>query len=444
VNLINKTFGNITDKLRGSSLKAKAARGSLVLAIGTFVERGMRLVRNMILARLLAPEDFGLMAIVLAVLVFLESLTDAGVYQAIIHSKKGADQKYLNVAWVVQLTRGLGLYIIAFLLAPSISHFYNNPELVALLRATFLFVVFSCFVNPGVYVLEKELQYTKLMFLMQGSTFLGTILTIGLALYSNSVWVLVIGRVAESVIRCICSFVFCSFRPRLHIDRKCLYELVAFSRGMLGLSFLTIITLHADVFVLGKYISTERLGMYALAISLSQQPALIVRQIIIRVLFPVFSIKQEDKQFLCKTVGKVIRATVIFGVPSTIFVALFSAPILTIIYGQKYALMANTFSILFCVMLFRLQGNILSKVYMAVGQPHMHRRFMVLLTILVGSLLVPGAILLGTVGVALVLFFSNFAAVCMQIIWLQKLLGRELIRSIFTARLLPVKGRSIL
>ena len=71
-----KIVTNIIDKIRGNSLKAKAARGSLVLAVGTFIERGMRLVRNMILARLLAPEDFGLMAIAGALLLFNVKNTD--------------------------------------------------------------------------------------------------------------------------------------------------------------------------------------------------------------------------------------------------------------------------------------------------------------------------------------------------------------------------------
>ena len=433
--IINRTFINITDKIKGDGLKAKAARGSLVLAIGTFVERAMRLVRNMILARLLAPEDFGLMAIVLTVLVSLETLTDAGVYQAIIHSKNGAEQEFLNVAWFVQFIRGVGLYVIGFFLAPVIAHFYNKSELVPLLRITMLFVVFNCAMNPDIRVLEKKLRYIKLTALWQGSSLLGTIITMGLALYSSNVWVLVIGRVSESFLRATGSFLFCSFRPRWCFNREYLHELLGFSRGMLGLSFLTIITLQADVFVLGKYVSSELLGIYSLALALAYQPAVILGKVIIQVLFPVFSMKQDNKQFLCKTVGKMLRIIFVFGVPIIGVVTVFSESILRIIYGPKYAVIANTFSVLCFVMLLRTQGAILSKIYMAIGKPHIHRRVMIVLAMLILSLIIPGVILFGPLGVALVLLFSNGVAVCLQVLWLQKFLGKELLRCVFVGHL---------
>lgn len=410
-------------KLRGNSIKAKSTRGALVLVAGTFIERAMRLVRNMILARLLAPEDFGLMAIVLAVLMALESFTDAGVPWAIIQNKDGHKEEFLNVAWWVQAVRSVGLFVIVYLLAPVICKFYNEPELLSLLRVSFLSVVALGLVSPRAAVLEKEFRFAKTIILIQGSAVIGTILTIGLAFYMQNVWVLVIGRVGEGVLRFLLSFVLCPFRIKFSIDRTSLKELLRYSKGMVGLSFLTIISLQIDVFVLAKLVSPEQLGMYALALALAQQPAGMFGQIIGRVLFPAFAEKQDDKEALCRTVLKMIRITVIIGVPLIALAAIFAGPVLSTVYGQKYAVVAIPFGILCVTMLFRIQAIVLGGIYFGIGKPHLHRRFVVLLAGFIIIFIYPGITLFGLAGAAGVLLLSNIIAVFMQVVWMRSLIG---------------------
>ena len=84
MNLINKTFVTITDKIKGDSLKARSARGAAVLGIGTVAGRGTRFVRNMILARILAPDEFGLMAIIMVAAMAFEAFTEVGIKQSVI------------------------------------------------------------------------------------------------------------------------------------------------------------------------------------------------------------------------------------------------------------------------------------------------------------------------------------------------------------------------
>src|SRR4030042_3650986 len=106
----------------------------MALAVGTVVERGLRFVRYVILTRILAPDQFGLMAIVMVAASAFDALTEVGIKQSVIQNKRGADPEYLNVAWWFQAVRGLGLFSVAFLAAPWISSFYERPELSRLLR----------------------------------------------------------------------------------------------------------------------------------------------------------------------------------------------------------------------------------------------------------------------------------------------------------------------
>ena len=420
---LRKAISNKIALIKGSSLKARAARGALILAIGTFFERGMSLVRNMILARMLAPKDFGLMAIVLSVLTVLESFTDIGVRQSIIQHPEGNRREYLSIVWWVQVVRTVGLFIAAFLIAPAICRFYGKPELLNLLRVSFLVVVFGGFTSPGFSLLDKEFRFIKALFLIQGTSLIGTVTTISLALYMQSVWVLAIGKVVESAVQCLLSNLLCPFRPMLKIDRRYLKDVISFGRGMAGLSFLTIISLQTDIFVMGKLLPSEQVGMYALALSLAQQPLLFFSRTMGRVLLPAFAEKQNDKRALCSAVVKILKSILLFGIPLSVLAALGSKTILSVIYGAQYSVVAVPFALLCFAMLFYVQAVVLSQIYMGIGMPHLHRRYVILRASLVICLIYPGIKLFGLAGAAGVLLFSHTIAVFMQIIWMKSVIG---------------------
>ena len=105
----------------------------------------------MILTRFLAPEQFGLMALVLAASQLFEALTEVGVRQAVVQSKRGASDEYLNVAWWFSAGRGLGLYILGWIFAPRVSVFYGEPALAQLLRVAFLTMLLRGVTSPRLY-----------------------------------------------------------------------------------------------------------------------------------------------------------------------------------------------------------------------------------------------------------------------------------------------------
>lgn len=426
MNFAIRTIKTVFEKTKGNNLKAKASRGSLILATGTFLERGTRLVRNMILARLLAPSEFGLMAIIIAFSTAFEAFADIGVRQSIIHSKIGNQTRYLNVAWWFQTIRGIVLFVIAYLASPWISHFYENTELLPLMRVALVAILFRSLISPRAYVLEKEMKFGKWVFMTQGGSILGTMVTLSLVLFLvRNVWALVIGSVAEMAFQCLLSFILCPFLPRLSFDRNSLTSILKYSRGMLGLSLLTIVALQTDIIVLGKVVSTEQLGMYSLALALAQQPMSLFGQSIGRVLFSAFAERQDEKRFLCRVVIRMIRTTIVFGVPLIALIALFSGPILSVVYGPRYVGAALTFTILCVAMLFYVQAAVLSQIYMGIGMPYLHRRYVILLASLIICLIYPGIRFYGLAGAAGVLLFSHASAVCMQVIWMRNTIGLE-------------------
>lgn len=421
--LIVKSLLLILSHIRGTNLKARCVRSSIVLGGASFGERGLRLVRNMVLARLLVPQDFGVMAIVIAASGIFEAFGEVGVRQSVIHNTRGAEAEYLNVAWWLQAVRSLGLFLVVFFIAPWIGLFYNKPELTLFLRIVFVAMVFNGIMSPRAYVLEKELQFGRWVFINYGSTILGSIFTITLALWIRNIWALVIGFTAEGLLRCLLSFILCPFWPRFRIDRVSLNELLRYARGMFGLTLITIVSMQIDVVVVGKVVSAEQLGMYVLALALARQPAGLLFKITGPVLLPAFAEKQDKKQNLCRIVLKAIRISFLIGVPVYVLLAIFSGQVLSVIYGSQYATVALPFGIMCIAMLVRMQGSILALVYQAIGTPHLHRRYVTLLIILIASLIYPGIRLFGLTGAAGVLLLSHTIAVYMQIIWMRGTIG---------------------
>jgi len=423
VNSIRQRIRKLVAEVRGSDLKARVARGSFLLAAGTAIERVMRLCRNMILARLLAPDDFGLMALVLSVSVLLSCLTDVGVRQSIVHHQDGAKREYLNIAWWVQVARGIGLFITVLLVAPAICRFYDKPELLNLLRVSLAIVVLNALTSPRLYLLDKEFRFVKSLCLIQGSSLLGTLTAIILVLYMRNVWVLVIGQVMQSGVQCLLSHILCPFRPILKIDRRYLKEFLKFGRGMLGLAFLTVVSMQADVFVLAKILPSEPVGMYALALALARQPIFLFSSSVGRVLLPAFAEKQDDHGALCSAVIRLLRITLLFGVPLLVFAAIGAKPILFLVYGARYRAVAVPFALLCLAMLFYVQAIVLAQVYMAIGLPQLQRRYVILLAGLIISLMYPAVKFFGLTGAAGVLAFSHAVAVLMQVIWMKAAIG---------------------
>jgi O-antigen/teichoic acid export membrane protein len=411
------------DRFRGTTLKTKIIRGTAALSVGAVAERGVRLVRNMVLARILAPDQFGPMAIIMAVSLALEAFTEVGIKQSVIQNERGSDPNYLNVAWWMQTVRGLIIFLAAAFAAPWASSFYGRQDLARLLQVSLLSIVFMGLVSPRAYILEREYQFGRRVLLVQGSTILGTLITVALAFVLRNVWALVIGFVSESAILCILSYILVPYRPRFEIDRACLSELLRFARGMFGLPILTVVATKTDIIVLGKMVPDEQLGMYSLAFALAHTPIMLFAQIFNPMILPTFARQQTDTELLAQTVLRATQLVAVLTLPLIAFMTSCSSGILQIIYVPQYVAVAVPFGIL-CLLIFTwTEGVILGSVYMAVGKPELHRRFVILRAAIIVSLIYPAIIFAKLEGAAAVLVLASLVALWRQVFWCQRIIN---------------------
>lgn len=357
-----------------SSLKARALRGGFWLGAGSITEQAARFTRNLILVRLLAPSAFGTMAIVLSVTSILSALTEVGAREALVQNRRGSEDTYVNATWWLAFGRAATTYVLLFMAAPFVARFYNNSELSHLLRVAVLALVFEGAMSARAYVALKNMHYSKWAMIVHGGGIIGVVVTLLLTFVVRDVWALVLGSCSESVARCLLSYVVCPFLPALRWDRSALRDLLSFSRGLFGLSFLNFIFMRADVFVLAKLYPVAEVGIYTMAVYLIQVPAGFFINLVGQIAVPAFSQIQLDPKRTNDILLRVARLILSIALPGIVFLMFCGRPLLFLIYGRPYAAATVPFLLATWVALINVLNGPLTAVFYALGKPRLHRR----------------------------------------------------------------------
>jgi len=394
-------FGRITGMMEGAGLKARAARGGAWLGAGNGLEHALRFARNMVLTRILAPEALGLMAIITAVNAALESFAELGVREAIVQSPAGGENTYLNSAWFLSFFRALFLVAVGVSISPAVLTFYHMDFPPLILRISFMGILFDGLQSVKVYLALKKMDYRKWVFIYQGAGVFGVVTTLVLVIFVRNIWALVIGFVAEAAMRCLLSYIFCPYLPRFRFNPGHTRALKKFSLGMFGLPIFYFIFMQADVFVLGKLYSKTALGLYSMASSLAQAPALLISVFINPIMMPAFSEISGERDRVHNVLFRVTRMICYAGFPVVLFCALFGKNILALVFGNVYGAAALPFALILLATLLRTSSAPITTLYFASGRPGLQRRFVIIRAALMVALIYPLAHAFGLAGAAL-------------------------------------------
>ena len=425
---------------RSSGLVGKSVRGAGSLAAGTFAEYGLRFLRNVILARFLVPESFGLIAMVLAATAVAEAFTEVGLRQSIIQNKKGGEKAFLEAAWVISVLRGLSLYLLAYFFAPLVAAFYHRQEMIGMLRVGFLAIALNGCMSTRVHVLEKQFIFKKWVILMQGSGAFAVLFTIIAGIYFRNAWTLVVGYVGESLLRSFLSFIICPLRPSFRIKREFATEILRFSRGMFGLPILMMLFSQTDIFVIGRVLSLAQLGMYSLAKGLAEIPNAVAAKMVYPVILPAFSVMQDDKDKLRTTLITVNKLTAILAIPLCAFMIVCAEDILAVAFGGAYIAAAMPFCLLCLNILVFILSSLIMVVYFAIGTPGVHRKAASVRTVVLLVLIYPSVRFCGMSGGALAVLCAMLTSLGVQLIYIRKTISLGIL--VYLKSLLPGLGLS--
>ncbi|WP_022706038.1 oligosaccharide flippase family protein [Paracoccus zeaxanthinifaciens] len=273
----------------GQGLAQRAFRGSALTVLGFGSMQAIRLGSNLILTRLLFPEVFGLMALIMVIIQGLNNFSDVGITPAIMQSKRGDDQSYLNTAFTMQVMRGIGLWIACCIFAYPAARFYEIPELVWYLPIAGLTTIIHGLQTTRVESANRHLQMGRLTLVEVLAALFSVIVTIALSAVMRSAWALVIGLVLGAIIRVLLAARMLPGTPnRLHWDRSAVTELVSFGKWIFPSTVVGFALSQGDKAILGKYLTLGELGIYNIAFFFASFPVLLGQAVITKVMIPVY------------------------------------------------------------------------------------------------------------------------------------------------------------
>ena len=270
-------------------LAGRALRGSALTAGSFVVTQGLRLASNLILARILFPEAFGLMALVSVVLVGLQMFSDTGIGPAISRSPRGDDPAFLDTAWTINVIRGVLLCLLAAAVAWPLATLWSAPELIALLPVAGLTLLVSGFNPTRIDTANRHLMLGRLTVLDLAGQVTGIVAMVVLAWLMASVWALVLGAIVGSIAKLVLTWAGLPGQTnRFRWDRSAASELIHFGKWIFLSTLCGFLLAQGDKAVMGSFLSLDELGIYNIGFFLASFPALLAGAVVSRVMIPLY------------------------------------------------------------------------------------------------------------------------------------------------------------
>lgn len=302
----------------------------------TVAQRGLQFIIGIILARLLFPEQFGLIGMLAIFIAVIQAFLDSGFGAALIQ-KRDVTQTDTCSVFYFNIAVGLVGAGLLSLVAPWIAAFYNQPILTPLTRALSLTLVINSFGMIQKTLLTKQIDFKTQTKVGLISGALSGIAGITLAVMNFGVWSLVVQQVSAALVSTVCLWAFSQWRPGLIFSFTALGEMFGFGSRLLFSSVLSQIFDNIYLVVIGKLFSAADLGFFTRAKTLNDLPSQTLSGMVARVTFPVFSTIQDDQGRLKRGLKKALTALALVNFPMMIGLAIVAQPLVLVLLTDKWA-----------------------------------------------------------------------------------------------------------
>ena len=314
-------------------IAGRALRG-LAWAYGSYAGgRVLTLVSTAILARLLAPSDFGLVALALTFIALLETLSDLGVSQALVIVKRETEEKAETV-FAISVAVGAVLALLVALCGLVAAPFFDAPELRAILPVLGLNLLIRSLGTTHYALAQKSIEFRSRTAAELGDVVARGVVGIALSLAGFGAWSLVIGYVAGSVIFSATLFTLVPWRPRFSPRRRDVRELMSFGGTLTLVNILAALIANVDYLIVARVLGQTALGLYSLAFRLPELLVLNLSVVAGRVLFPAFA--TLDPPALGRAFLMSLRYTLVISLPLATVLVLLAAPVIDATFGGQW------------------------------------------------------------------------------------------------------------
>jgi len=332
--------GEETDELRvmagsdGQNIGSRTLRGVL-WSYGSYVGgRAVTLVSTAILARVLAPEEFGLVALALIFLALLETVSDLGVTQALVVVESEEVDERAETAFLFSLLLGLVLTLVTAALGPAAASFFDEPGLVALLPALGATFFLRALGSTHYALAQKRIDFRSRTAAEVTDVAVRGLAGIGLALAGAGAWSLVIGYLAGTIALTVVLWAMVPWRPTLHPQRAHLRQLLGFGGTLSAVDVVAAAIANADYIIIGRVLGATSLGLYTLGFRLPELLVLNLSVVIGRVLYPAFA--AVERPALRQAFLSSLRYTAMVGLPLAAGLPILAEPLVLLAFGNQW------------------------------------------------------------------------------------------------------------
>ena len=369
-------MGNVQQKVLSGA--------ALMLALRLCV-KSMGLVSSIFLARLLMPEDFGLIAIVMSVYAFIELLNAFGFDVSLIQNQKATDEHY-NTSWTFKVIFALLACVIMVVAAHPMAEFYGDPRLVELAYCLSVMFVLNGASNIGVVNFRKHLDFKKEFMFEFLTKLFSVLITVSLAFYLKSYWALVIGMLSNATIRFMLSYYMNGYRPWFCISKW--KELYKFSSWLLINNVLIYMNLKIKDLIIGRYAGVSQVGFYSIADEFANLPSTEFVASVNRATYPGYAKVADNMDELKQLYVNVLSSISFIGIAASAGIALVAPIFVPVVLGEKWLEIIPILHLLAIAGAFMSVNTNVGYVFIALGKPKLTTAILTLRVTILISLLV--------------------------------------------------------
>lgn len=274
--------------------KSRFLSGTIWATTGFGISQIIRLLTNVVLTRILAPEIFGVINIVRSLMIGVELTSDIGISQNIVQSSRGLETALLNTAWTLQIFRGVLLFFVFLIISPTVANLYHEPVFSLILPIVAIGFIFSGFTSTSIFVLQKRFQFSLRIGFDVAIDCISAFIYIALAFLYPNIWSMVFGLVAVNLTRAIGSHLLIrGFQNRIQVSRDHLLEIVTFGKWVFAASAVYFMAMHFDILYFGTQLQFDILGVYGIARGLAETMYVLATRLTVLIVFPYVAASKE-------------------------------------------------------------------------------------------------------------------------------------------------------
>lgn len=344
------------------------AKGAAWLLVLRLCDRAVGLASTLVLARLLVPADFGLVAMATSVLAALELLSAFSFDMALIQNQQ-AQRRHYDTAWSMAVAFGVLNAIAMCALAIPAARFYGDPRVESLMYALALAPLIQGFQNVGVVAFQKELELHKEFWFKLSRRMLGFAVTMALAFHLRNYWALVAGTVVSCVLGLALSYLLHAYRPQLtFVAWK---ELINFSKWLLLNNLLIFANNRGTDYLVGHFNGARALGLYSVSYEVANLPTTEMVWPVQRAVFPGYAKLAGSPERLRSAFQQVLALVALVAVPAGAGISLLADPIVRLLLGLQWLDAIALIEILALFGIVRSLHGPTGSVFVAIGKPRL-------------------------------------------------------------------------